>query len=330
MMVLIAALCCLPMVVWNLNHDWVSWRHVSGQAGVRDSAGWRWHGPFAYLGVQCALLLGVWFIVWAAAMIAHRPWQESDPGLRYLWCLSAPMFGIFLLFSLKTPEQPNWPVTAYLSGLVLAAGWFLARLRSPVRRVRWLARGCLILGSGLGVTVTVFMHYSEWLQPLLVRLAGPPTAERPLPLRRLDPTCRLRGWRFLAAEVDRIRAELRAEGIDPVLAGSAWTLPGELAFYCQGHPPVYSLGLALGDRHSQYDCWRPNPVWDPAAFAGRTVLFVGEVGPALREAFEQLDEGRVVVYRERGQPIAAWRITVCRGFRGFRNLPAIREGMAKW
>src|SRR5262249_8393095 len=155
------------------------------------------------------------------------------------------------------------------------------------------------------------------VRPVLAELSGPPTAERPLPLRRFDPTCRLRGWRVLAAEVDRVRARLRAEGVEPVLAASGWTLPGGLAFYCQGQPTVYSLGLALGDRHSQYDLWRPNPVWDAPRFAGATVLFVGEVGPALGGAFERTDAPETVTYREGGRPVARWTVTVCRGYRGF-------------
>ena len=49
---------------------------------------------------------------------------------------------------------------------------------------------------------------------------------------------------------------------EPVLAGMRWHIPGELAFYGRGRPEAYSLGLALEDRHSQYDLWRPNPTAD--------------------------------------------------------------------
>ena len=37
------------------------------------------------------------------------------------------MFGVFLAASLKTHTEPNWPVTAYLSGLVLALAWLAVR-----------------------------------------------------------------------------------------------------------------------------------------------------------------------------------------------------------
>jgi hypothetical protein len=120
----------------------------------------------------------------------------------------------------------------------------------------------------------------------------------------------------VAAEVDRIRAELRDEPTEPVIAANSWAVPGELAFYCAGHPTVHSLGPALGDRRSQYDFWRPNPFWDEKEFLGRTMIYVGEVNPLLYLAFDRLEETRVVTCREHGEPIASWKVTVCRGYRG--------------
>lgn len=312
-----AALCCLPIVFWNVRHGLPSLRHVLGQAGLaQGQAGMRWWGPFQYLAVQFSLLLGFWFIAWMSAMLRHRPWKEPDDGIRYLWWLSAPMFGLFFLFSARTSIEPNWPVTAYHSGLVLAVFWISRRLQFSNTRARRLTAAALATACALGLTLTLALHHSERAHPLLVRMAGPPSAERPLPLRRLDPTCRMRGWRRLAGEVDLLRRRLRDEGEEAILAGDAWTLPGELGFYCEGHPHVYSLGLVLGDRMSQYDLWHPNPLADPEQFTGRTMIFVGEIGPQVRVAFDRMEQSRIVTHHEQGQPLACWRVRVCRGFRG--------------
>src|SRR5205807_10588185 len=133
---------------------------------------------------------------------------------------------------------------------------------------------------------------------------------------------RLRGWRFLAAAVDAMRDRLRQEGVESVLAANSWSIPGELGFYCTGHPTVYSLGLALGDRWSQYDFWRPNPVRDPEAFGGQTFIFVGGLCPVLHEAFEYVEPPLHLHYQENGHLIACWDVIVCRGFRGFAEQPA--------
>jgi hypothetical protein len=314
----VGAACCLPILLWNLRHDWVSLRHVGGQAGIHQPAGLRWLGPLNFLGTQAALLLGIWFVAWLRAMVASRPCKEPNAGAAYLWWMSALMFAFFLAFSFKTGGgEANWPVTAYLSGTVLTAAWLVTQLRAPRPGYRRLVAWSVAAACTLGMAVTVLMHYSTLAQPLLAKVSGPPTAQHPLPLRRFDPTCRLRGWRTLAARVDAIRARLKDEGIDPVLAGSAWSLPGELGFYCRGHPTVFSLGLALGDRHSQYDFWRPNPVQDSERFSGRTIILVGDPHPLLPLFFRSLDPAEVVNHREKGQPVARWKVTVCRGFRGF-------------
>jgi hypothetical protein len=317
----LATTACLPILLWNSENNWVTFRHVSGQAGLDDPRGIRWLGPLEYIGLQFLVLLGYWFIAWAAAMVGNWPWRESEPGVRYLWWMSAPMFAVFLIFSLKTPEEPNWPITAYLSGLVLAAGWLYQQLQSPRPWYRRATLAGLVSAGTLGLFLIVIMHHSEWFARPLVRLSGPPTAQHPLPRRRFDPTCRLRGWRHLATELDQLCDELRAQGSNPILAGLSWTVPGEIAFYCRGHPAVYSLGLALGDRHSQYDFWHPNPIDDPEVFSGRTFIVVGDVHPFLSGAFDRIEPPRTVTHCEHGQPVAEWTVTVCRGYHGFQNLP---------
>lgn len=321
-MLAVAGLCCLPILIWNAQHDWVTFRHVLGLSGLHDvvqpsdEPRIHWLGPLRYLGGQCALLLGYWFVVWAAAMIAHRPWRERDEGVRYLWWLSAPMFLLFLAFSPKTDGgEMNWPVTAYLSGLVLSAAWLARQFDDPRRWYRRAAMVNLGLACVLGLAVTVFMHHSEWLYPLLTRLAGGPTSANPFPLRRFDPTCRLRGWRTLATEVDALRARLsEEEGLEPVLAGDSWGLPGELGVYCAGHPQAYSIGPILGERHSQYDFWF-NPLDDGAAFRGRTFIIVNGDEAVFRHAFARV-ETTEVIHREHGHPIASWRLSVCHDFKG--------------
>jgi hypothetical protein len=317
--VALAAACCLPILIWNLGHDGMTFRHVSGQAGLAGEAVLRWRGPFEYIAVQFAILLGFWFCAWLLALYRFRPRTGIDPAVAYLWWTSVPMFVVFFFFSFITTIQPNWPVTAYLSGLVLAAGWLAEQLTSVETSKSRNAKICIAAACTLGLALIVFVHHTEWFHPALAPLVGEPTESRPHPLRRMDPTCRLRGWQFLACQLELLRERLRGEGIDPILAGSNWTLPGEVAFYCPDNPAVYSLGLVLGDRHSQYDLWHPNPVSDPDYFEGRTFILVGDTHPYLTDAFDQVDTPQRVDYLVDGRPVASWKLTVCRGFHGFKT-----------
>jgi 4-amino-4-deoxy-L-arabinose transferase-like glycosyltransferase len=322
----IAGLFCLPIIYWNAHNDWITVRHVGWQAGVQQRVGWRWHGPATYIGGQAALLLGVWFVAWVAAMWAYRPWKSVEPvqlstqhsalSTQFLWWFSAPMFCMFMITSLKSPGQLNWPVTAYESGGVLAAAWVADRLRDPRLGLRRAARIAAVGAALMGVAVTLLIHLPALSRPVIASLVGPPTPDRPLPLRRLDPTCRLRGWRpALAAAVDQAREAVRASGEEPVVAVGSWGLAGELGVYCTGHPTIYSVGVLYGDRSSQYDLWRPNPVFNPDDFRGRTFVLIGCV-PEVASAFDAVEPARDVVYAEGDQPVQIWRVAVARGFHG--------------
>jgi 4-amino-4-deoxy-L-arabinose transferase-like glycosyltransferase len=309
----------LPVLVWNAAHDWVSLRHVLGQAGVGVNAkGFRWLGPVEFAAGQFGVLLGFWFAAVAAG--AWRRRRTGDVGLSLLWWATVPVWGVFFLASFFAAGQVNWPAAAYVGGIVLAAAWLRDRLDS--RLVVGGLAGAILLGLGLSLG----LRYPVLVRPLLAALAGPPTEENPTPLRKFDPTCRLRGWRTLAAAVDRTRDRVTREtGEAPVLAGMVWTTPGELAFYCRGHPEAYSFGLALADRHSQYDVWRPNPVADAQVFRGRSFVYVGDEIPAAAAVFERMEPPVRVIHSENGVPVAAWTVWVGHGFRGFPP-PAARPG----
>jgi 4-amino-4-deoxy-L-arabinose transferase-like glycosyltransferase len=313
----IGALGGLPILVWNALNGWVTLRHTQGHAGLDDSGGLQWIGPLKFLGGQFAVLLGLWFVVWLAAMWANRPTVENRPERRFLWWMSAPTFVFFGLFAfINGGGEPNWPIAAYLSGGVLAAGWLSGWLveQSETRR-RWALAG-MVVCAGFGLVGTLAIHQPVLIQPVLLRIVGPATPERPAPLRRIDPTARLRGWAHLGEEVDRVRAELAEREIDPIIATGRWTQAGEVGIYAKGHPKVYCFGLLLGDRTSQYDVWRPNPVFDPDAFRGRTFLLVGADAERLRSAFGKVEPTRTIHYRENGHLVADWTITIAHDFRG--------------
>src|SRR5262249_48239329 len=140
----VAVACCLPILVWNLRNGWVTFLHVGRLARLHSGPAVHWGGPLGFLGGQFALLLGFWVVAWAAAMGRHGPSAEPDDRLRSLWWLSAPMFLVFLLFGFKTGGgEPNWPITAYVSGLVLTAGWLARQLEAPAGWPRRLTLAAL-------------------------------------------------------------------------------------------------------------------------------------------------------------------------------------------
>src|SRR5262249_2920505 len=78
-MTVIAAGCCLPILIWNLEHDWLGLRHLARLAGMEGNAsGIKWLGPLSFLGQQALLHLGFWFVFWLTSMVVYRPAFRSD------------------------------------------------------------------------------------------------------------------------------------------------------------------------------------------------------------------------------------------------------------
>ena len=315
----VSALGMLPVVVWNAANDWVSFRHVSVQAGVTtEAAGPDWLGPLVFFGCQFGLLLGYWLVAWAGGVWAFRPTATANPRAAYLWWVSAPVWAFFALVSVRTNVQLNWPAPAYVAGLVLATAWVAGLLAHRSPAMRKVAAGCLALAIALGIAFTIAVRYPGLIRPVLVAFAPEATPYDRTPVRKVDPTGRLAGWRDLGEAVGQVRDRVTAEdGVEPVIAGMNWMVPGEVSFYCPGHPEVYSFGVALCDRHSQYDLWRPNPLADAQLFRGRTFVYVGELAPYMRDVFDRIDDPVDVITVDHGVPVSAWRVWVCRGFRGF-------------
>lgn len=317
LMVAVASFSAIPILYWNSTHDWVTFRHVGGQAGVVQQTGIRWLGPLEYIGSQFGLMIGYWFVVWIASMIHYRPKRENDLGVQYLWWMSAPTFLLFGAVTFRSAGQVNWPAAAYLSGIVLASAWLMHLLDTAGDSFRRLTRYCIIGACALGVAVNVAVHETLLIRPVALAIAERLRPNDPLAIRGVDPTARLRGWRYLGKEVDRIRAEVReTDGIEPLMSAGGWNTAGEVGFYCEGHPTVYSFGLYFGGRHSQYDFWRPNPVDDAQVFAGKTFIVVTADETILRQAFTDVSPAREFIYKEDGVALAAWQVWICRGFRG--------------
>lgn len=226
----------------------------------------------------------------------------------------------FLPFSLRVKVQPNWPAAAYLPGFLLAVAWIHGQLQLDSNVYRRWVRRCLVAGIVVSFVLSATIRFPQLSRPFFAAIAAEPTDDRLAPVRNLDPTARLRGWHYLAGEVDKLRELVRREdGEEATIATMTWTVPGELGFYCRGNPAVYSFGTALNDRFSQYDIWRPNPLADAQAFRGRTFVYVGEKIPERDDAFDRCDGPYRVEYRENGVTVGGWKLWIARGYRGFPN-----------
>lgn len=320
----------LPVVLWNARHDWVSFRHVAGQAGVARGPRLDVLGPLMFVGGQLAVVGPVWFAVMVGAVVAlwRRPAagpeseRQEPAAIRLLVLATLVPWGVFLLFSLITKVQPNWPVLGALPGTILACLWLARLLASGSPRTRKLARGTIAAGVVLGLPSVGVMHYSHVLYPVLARVAPEDNEFDLTPMARFDPSSRLRGWAELGAGVGRVLDAERAAGREPFVVTDDYQLASQVAFYTPGNPTVYCLQAVLGDRASQYDLWE-NPIRQAPRFIGRPCIYIGA---RQAELFEPVD-GRPPTFRAprlaetvevsvRGRRIQIWTIYVVEEFAG--------------
>ena len=321
----------VPIVVWNAQHDWVSFRHVASQAGVVSRARPGVIGVLEYVAGQAVVVNPVWFVAMVGVIVAWlrkppAPKSSSEASPRAvsvcLLCAAAIVpWAVFLLFSPFTKIQPNWPAMSIVPGIALLAGWVVRpstwRDAAVRRRYAWAAAA----GTTFGLAVLLLSRWPDLLSPVYHRLVqGAPPWDL-TPVVKYDPTARLRGWSKLVA-LNGLLMEERRAGRDPFILTDDYQLASQIAFYCASHPNVYCAQAALGDRLSQYDVWT-NPIRDAARFVGRPCIYVGQLKPEIAgdethpAALPGLTKVMTIEHAVGDLKYQLWSVYRCDAFAGF-------------
>lgn len=206
-MVLLAAAGTLPIIYWNLNHDWISFKFQfdHGLSANTRSFG---HNLGEYLGGQLGtvgltLFPVLWWIVCRQAVQTYR---RNDEIRFFLAWLALPTMLFFTWTGLKAKVEANWPQVAYLSAFLLVAEWLSAGIAAGSwRRFKWVAGPSLLLA--------------------VVALVQSMTLVLPLPVRS-DVTVRMHGWKQMGEFVRRVDAETGRKRLFVVQGTTLTTLVG--------------------------------------------------------------------------------------------------------
>jgi hypothetical protein len=224
-------------------------------------------------------------------------------------------------------------VPGYVSLLILIGMRVERVLDGGGARARvYIAAWCVSLAAVIAI------HHTEWFFPMFARWVPASTKGLPAPLRRIDPTCRMRGHKKLAEEVAKRMAALQAEGASPFVVTPTYALTSTLSFYLPGQPDTYCLSWNYGmtaQPVNQHDLWHPNPRHDQAAFRGRAAIVVDDSNMPPNFANQMIEKGvfdqlvsidRIFV-REQGVVVGTWDIAICRdykGLTGYKQNPIVR------
>ena len=296
--VALASLVMLPVLRWNAQHEWISFRFQLNHGLAATPDGSLLARELELLGGQMGLMTPVLFVVAVVAVIrAFR--APRDAARLTLGVVALSAAAVFVVSATRHSVEPNWPMTAWAPAIVL-----LAALR-PAMRTRW--EHAAVWMAGVATLVVVVQAIVPFL---------------PLPATR-DPVSRAYGWRELARTVGSETERLQGEGRRVFIAANRYQDAALIAWYLREHPPVTSLNL--GGRANQYDLWPRVP---DDALPGADLLLVlkdtssapPEEIEALRPHFASASPGHLLPLHRGAEPIAVRRLWQLSGWTG--TLPA--------
>lgn len=290
----VAQVVSLPVWIWNLRHDFASFAFQFG--GRAAESRFDPDDALGFLASQMAVLLPVGFglFVWVAGgrtlRALRRPRRVTEAvGERELFLLAfaVPLFATCLALSTVTWVKVNWPMPAYLSGLLLVAA------AAGRRATAWQA--------GLGAA--------------LLAVAAVELVAYPVPVRSNDTWW---GWTELAAEVEEL-AEQHPERF--FFSGDNYKTTAELRFHTD--LPVYGMNV-IGWNALQYD-YIGEDLSRLAGRDAFLLLAEEDLRPSerteryvarTRHYFERVEEVEPIELRRRGEVVRMWRVFSCEIYRG--------------
>jgi 4-amino-4-deoxy-L-arabinose transferase-like glycosyltransferase len=164
---LIAIVLFLPVLIWNSQHDWASFRFQFVRATATHELSLRTVGDFIGLqfGLVGFILLPV--VLSGLALTAWRGYRRGEAVAILLSTAVIVPFGYFLLKSLTLRVGDTWPMFMWPAGFAAAAiniamlpreGWPAWMIRSTIS---WANAA---IASGIVFVVLVFLYYvvSPW------------------------------------------------------------------------------------------------------------------------------------------------------------------------
>jgi len=277
----------LPLLFWNMEHDFVMFKHNIGHTHIDD--GFRLSGEdfFEFIGSQIGVLTPILFF-----MIIYALMRQAKKD-RFSFWFAMPTLLFFLIKSIQGKVEANWAMPGYITGIIAFSAYYMKDFKYSKPVIKVLVSLALLMGLAL----TAVSHY-----PRLLQL--PPD---------LDPSAKLRGWKEAAEKVDGIRAKL--DDKNWFILSDSYQLASELAFYLKGQPVTYCVNL--GRRMNQYDLW---PGFH--GFKKKNAIFVrigdSEMPEKLAGAFARFERKSFTVY-EGSRPLRNYTVFLCYGFKGMEK-----------
>ncbi|WP_448584534.1 ArnT family glycosyltransferase [Thermocrinis sp.] len=275
----VAFLISLPVLYWNYQHAFVSFKHVSTLA-TKSPAFINLDSVLEFLGGQMLLVSVIPFFF----ILKGWLFGWKDKVLSFLVVFSLPVFLFFLLMSFRKPVEANWSGFAYFLGFIIAS-YYLSKSRF------------LYPTYLFSFILFLLLHFSPMLDKMGLSRLLPPEK---------DPTKVGVGWEALGKEVSKIYRG------DEIVISPFYQISAELAFYVKGNPRTYCINL--GRRMNQYDLWRDGM----REYIGKDGIYVSyfPIDQRVLKGFSGIMEHRVLPIYWRGKQVREFHIYKLKSYNG--------------
>jgi hypothetical protein len=229
---LISAICCIPILYWNIKYDFVSLsfhsERVGGGALNFSTFGTELAGEFFYNNP-------VNFILAIIAIVAvfKKRLNLKKSIQRLILCIALPMIALFWVFSLTRPTLPHWNAPAYVLLILLSAAYLKDKHENlPKSIIAALSVLLITLVVGVAEIKTGFIPLDKHTEP-----------EQ---MGRDDFSVDMYGWRQLGEKFADFRAQKIAEGVmneEDGIVANQWFPLANLDYYVARPLGLRVMGL---------------------------------------------------------------------------------------
>ena len=271
--ILISMLCFFLPLYWNFKHGWVTFQetahHFSSNSSILDC----FRTFFEYIGGQLLIITPVFCaIIYVSIKQGILNFKVLDRRLRFLFIFGCLPLTLFLLNSLKQRINANWPALFYPPAIIFASAWFLKDKIQKNKIKRYL---------NLGLIVAYLFVFLTYISPFIFTIDC-------ISGLRIDPTTRAKGWKELAAEVEKVYKHIKNKEDKLFLLSERRDTISELAFYLPEHPIIYKWDRTKNIIKDQYEIWG-GP--DNSAI-GKDCLIILKKGVDIKELIPYFKEAR--------------------------------------
>ncbi len=291
---LIFILFTIPIMIWNIQHDFITLKHIEKLAGfAHSSSSSKPFFNFKYLGdyILGQIGFGFGFLFPFVLYAVFKATKEKKVKFKYLIWFPLFVFLLFLFISLKKRVYVNWPVFSYFTLYILTL-FFIYKRKLYKLVIPFLA---------LNLIAIVITFYTPLLDKVGLTNLLPPEK---------DPTKRLVGWEGLGNFVSDKIKQLKTDKY--FVFSDSYHIASELAFYIRPFTQTYCINT--GRRMNQFDLWPGISQFENQGYYGIYVTG-GNIQPIVLKGFDQLITKYTYKVKYRGKVVNVFYIYVLKNLK---------------